>query len=175
MMNLGYNANPYGTGSQAIAKYGIDNFSKEILAVFNTEKESAELEALLVTKDFCLREDTYNMHEGGYGGFSHINDNAAKGLDYNVGSENQGQVFITNNPWNSFTSLQFPYSKKVASIPVFGIGKMYNEDKKIRVPLAIQNHHSLTDGYHIGHFLDILNRHLEDPGLIAQPFSSNFR
>lgn len=104
-----------------------------------------------------------------------INDNAAKGLDHNVGSENQGQIFITNNPWNSFTSLQFPYSKKVASIPVFGIGKMYNEDKKIKAPLAIQNHHSLTDGYHIGHFLDNLNRHLEDPSLITQPFSSSFK
>lgn len=70
-----------GSGTQikrAITKYGIENFSKEILAVFDSEKESAELEASLVTKDFCLREDTYNMHEGGYGGFSHINDNATK-------------------------------------------------------------------------------------------------
>jgi hypothetical protein len=51
----------------------------------------------------------------------------------------------------------------------------YNEDKKIKAPLAIQNHHSLTDGYHIGHFLDNLNRHLEDPALITQPFSSSFK
>lgn len=104
-----------------------------------------------------------------------INENAAKGLDQNVGSENQGQIFITNNPWNSFTSLQFPYSTRVASIPVFGIGKIYRDEKSIKAPLAIQNHHSLTDGYHIGHFLDILNRHLEDPGLMRQPFVSHFK
>ena len=104
-----------------------------------------------------------------------INQNGAKGLDQNVGSENQGQIFITNNPWNSFTSLQFPYSKKVSSMPVFGIGKMYKDGNKIKAPLAIQNHHSLTDGYHIGHFLDILEKHLEDPGLINRPFTSTFK
>jgi chloramphenicol O-acetyltransferase type A len=104
-----------------------------------------------------------------------INEHAAKGLDQNVGSENQGQIFITNNPWNSFTALQFPYSKKVSSIPVFGIGKMYNDNDKIKAPLAIQNHHSLTDGYHIGHFLDILEKHLEEPMLIEGPFNSTFK
>lgn len=103
-----------------------------------------------------------------------INERAAKGLDPNVGSDNQGQIFITNNPWNSFTSLQFPYSQKVSSIPVFGIGKMYREGEKIKAPLAIQNHHSLTDGYHIGHFLHILERHLEDPDLILGSFVSTF-
>lgn len=103
-----------------------------------------------------------------------INENAMKGLDQNVGSENQGQIFITNNPWNSFTSLQFPYSKKISSIPVFGIGKMYRDGDAIKAPLAIQNHHSLTDGYHIGHFLYILNRHLDDPALIGRPFTSDF-
>ena len=104
-----------------------------------------------------------------------INEHAAKGLDQNVGSENQGQIFITNNPWNSFTALKFPYSKKVSSIPVFGIGKMYNDNDKIKAPLAIQNHHSLTDGYHIGHFLDILEKHLNEPRLIERPFTSTFK
>ena len=104
-----------------------------------------------------------------------INELAAKGLEQNIGSENQGQIFITNNPWNSFTSLQFPYSSKVASIPVFGIGKIYNDAGKINAPLALQNHHSLTDGYHIGHFLDILYKHLEDPSLIERPFTSKFK
>ena len=103
-----------------------------------------------------------------------INDRAAMGLDENVGAANQGQIFITNNPWNSFTSLQFPYASKVASIPVFGIGKMYKDGEKTKAPLAIQNHHGLTDGYHIGHFLHILERHLENPDLIEQPFISNF-
>jgi len=104
-----------------------------------------------------------------------INENAAKGLEQNLGSDNQGQLFITINPWNSFTSLQFPYSKKVASIPVFSIGKIYVDGDKIKAPLALQNHHSLTDGYHIGHFLDIVEKHLGDPTLIERPFTSDFK
>ena len=104
-----------------------------------------------------------------------INENAAKGLEQNLGFNNQGQLFITINPWNSFTSLQFPYSKKIDSMPVFAIGKMYNEGDKIKAPFALQNHHSLTDGYHIGHFLDILEKHLNDPSLIDLPFTSNFK
>jgi chloramphenicol O-acetyltransferase type A len=103
-----------------------------------------------------------------------INENAAKGMEQNLGSDNQGQLFITINPWNSFTSLQFPYSKKVASIPVFSVGKIYDDGDKIKAPLALQNHHSLTDGYHIGHFLDIVDKHLRDPTLIDRPFTSDF-
>lgn len=103
-----------------------------------------------------------------------ILETAAKGLDPNIGKETQGLIFITNNPWNSFTSLQFPYSKKVASVPVFGIGKIYEQDGQLKAPLAIQNHHALTDGFHIGHFLDILHQHLEDPDLIGRPYKSDF-
>lgn len=103
-----------------------------------------------------------------------IIDRAAQGLEPNIGSDNQGQVFITNNPWNNFTSLTFPYSSKVASMPVFGIGKMYENGGRTMAPLAIQNHHGLTDGYHVGHLLHILNRHLENPDLIDHPFVSSF-
>ena len=104
-----------------------------------------------------------------------IIDRAAMGLEPNLGSDNQGQVFITNNPWYSFSALSFPYSSRVGSMPAFAIGKMYSEDDRTKAPLAIQNHHGLTDGYHIAHVLDILRCHLEDPGLIERPFVSSFK
>ena len=103
-----------------------------------------------------------------------IIERAAQGQEPNIGSDNQGQIFITNNPWNNFTSLAFPYSSRVASIPVFGIGKMFQNEGQTMASLAIQTHHGLTDGYHIAHFLDIMNRHLEEPGLIDSPFVSSF-
>lgn len=103
-----------------------------------------------------------------------ILERAAKGLEQNVGSGNQGQIFITNNPWNSFTSLQFPYTSKFASVPVFGIGKMYKDGAATKAALALQSHHGLTDGYHIGHFLHHLERHLKDPSLLERPFASTF-
>ena len=60
---------------RAIAKYGIENFRKEILFQFDNEVDMNVKEAELVTKEFCLREDTYNLCVGGNGGFSYINLN----------------------------------------------------------------------------------------------------
>lgn len=57
----------------AINKYGIENFKKQILYVFETEDEMNSKERELVTEEFCLREDTYNLCVGGHGGFSYIN------------------------------------------------------------------------------------------------------
>jgi len=58
---------------QAINKYGIENFKKEILFIFYTEEEMNRKEAEIVTEEFCLRNDTYNICVGGKGGFSYIN------------------------------------------------------------------------------------------------------
>jgi hypothetical protein len=59
----------------SISKYGIENFKKEILFQFDNEAEMNAKEAELVTEEFCLREDTYNLCPGGNGGFGYINNN----------------------------------------------------------------------------------------------------
>lgn len=54
---------------RAVKKYGIKNFKKEILFIFKTEKEMNDKEKELV----IISENTYNLCEGGQGGFSFIN------------------------------------------------------------------------------------------------------
>jgi hypothetical protein len=56
-------------------KHGIENFKKEILFQFDNEADMNAKEAELVTEEFCLREDTYNLCPGGKGGFGYINGN----------------------------------------------------------------------------------------------------
>jgi len=53
----------------AFSKYGIKNFEKEILHIFNTEEEMNAKEKELV----ILSEDSYNLCPGGNGGFTYIN------------------------------------------------------------------------------------------------------
>jgi hypothetical protein len=56
-------------------KYGINNFTKEILFVFDNPKEMYEKEAELVNPEFLITENTYNLKIGGYGGWDYTNSN----------------------------------------------------------------------------------------------------
>lgn len=87
--------NYFGSGKilkQAIKKYGHNAFTKTILFDFDTEAEMNAKEAELVTEDFCARKDTYNICEGGKGGFGYINKN-------NLGNQSLGAK-ITNSKWS---------------------------------------------------------------------------
>lgn len=59
----------------AFQKYGLVNFTKEILFVFDNPKSMYEKEAEIVDEDFILENNTYNLKCGGSGGFDFINKN----------------------------------------------------------------------------------------------------
>jgi len=68
-------ANPtdgyYGSGKaikSALKKHGKENFTKEVLYIFETEAEMNAKEKELITEEFVLREDNYNLGVGGEGG-----------------------------------------------------------------------------------------------------------
>jgi group I intron endonuclease len=58
---------------RAIERHGIDNFKKEILETFDNSKPMYAREKEIVTDEFLLREETYNLRQGGFGGFDYIN------------------------------------------------------------------------------------------------------
>jgi hypothetical protein len=76
-MNDGY----MGSGkiiNMAIKRYGIDNFRKDILEIFQDQKSMYEREKEYITEEFLSRKDVYNIRRGGHGGFDHINKIATK-------------------------------------------------------------------------------------------------
>ena len=62
--------------SNAKKKYGLSNFEKKILFIFDNEEDMNLKETELVTKEFCLREDTYNICPGGKGGWGYVNSSS---------------------------------------------------------------------------------------------------
>jgi len=54
-------------------KYGIENFTKEILFIFKTSEEMYQKESEIVTESFCMEQTNYNVRVGGIGGFNHYN------------------------------------------------------------------------------------------------------
>jgi hypothetical protein len=74
------NDNYMGSGTalnRAKKKYGLDNFVKEILYVFDNEQEMWDKECEIVTEDFCKQQDNYNVRIGGIGGWNHWNGSDA--------------------------------------------------------------------------------------------------
>jgi hypothetical protein len=59
----------------AMKKYGIENFTKTILEQFDDSAAMFAREKEVVTDEFLLREDVYNLRRGGFGGFDYINSN----------------------------------------------------------------------------------------------------
>jgi group I intron endonuclease len=60
---------------QAIQKYGVDNFKKEILEFFNDSESMLKKEKEIITEDFLSQEKVYNLRKGGDGGFDFITKN----------------------------------------------------------------------------------------------------
>jgi hypothetical protein len=50
---------------KAIKEFGISNFNKEVLFIFDNKEDMILKEKELVNKEFILREDTYNISLGG--------------------------------------------------------------------------------------------------------------
>lgn len=62
-------------------------------------------------------------------------------------------LHCTTMPWVSFTSVQHPYNRASDyGIPKLAFGKIYQEGDRWKMPLSLQGHHALMDGYHAGRF-----------------------
>lgn len=70
----------------AIKKHGKENFTKEILFMFDNPEDMYAKEAELVNDEFLSEANTYNLKRGGFGGFDYLNSsefvNPTHSLEY---------------------------------------------------------------------------------------------
>lgn len=124
--------------NRAFQKYGIENFDKQTLFIFDTADEMYKKENELVNEDFIQRKDTYNLKIGGNGGWDYIN-NSGKNLygkngQIGYGGENLN-IARTNFVERLKTDIDFKnqFRQKISK----GMKKFYKENPN---PFAGRTH-----------------------------------
>jgi hypothetical protein len=178
-MNDGY----MGSGKvirRAIAKYGSENFSKQVLEVFDNELYMFSKEAELVSDEFLARDDVYNLRRGGSGGNFSLEDvrkgrrEANKVLDLSYIGKLGAEARIIKYPtlsaetanrghiegWFSFKGKKHSdYTKKIIgeknSISMLGegnsqYGTRWIYNLKLKSNMRIKNSDTIPDGWVLG-------------------------
>lgn len=73
---------------------------------------------------------------------------------------------ISMLPWVEFTSVNINvYDDGKFLLPIFTMGRYFEKDGKRMLPLSIQVHHAVCDGYHVGVFTQTLQEMINAWGL----------
>ncbi len=66
-------------------------------------------------------------------------------------------------PWTSFTGFNLNLQNGFDCLPpIFTIGKYYDSNGKTLLPLAIQVHHAVCDGFHLSQFIEHFQNWIND-------------
>jgi chloramphenicol O-acetyltransferase type A len=77
--------------------------------------------------------------------------NAEKSFDPSATREDL--IYFSSLPWCSFTSFKHAQDKSInSSIPRITFGKYFKSGNQTMLPINIEVHHALMDGYHLGLF-----------------------
>lgn len=76
------------------------------------------------------------------------------------GNEPPNVLNISSIPWIAFTSFTLNYVTDYL-LPILTIGKHTEEQGRTFMPLSIQVHHAVCDGYHVGQFISQIEQLVE--------------
>lgn len=72
-------------------------------------------------------------------------------------------------PWTSFSGFNLNLQKGYNYLlPIFTMGKYYEENGNILLPLSVQVHHAVCDGFHICRFINELQEQINQLGSSAR-------
>ena len=75
---------------------------------------------------------------------------------------NSGYIYFSIIPWVSFTQFKHAQSKKAdLSIPRVVFGKFYRRGDKVFMPVSVEVHHALVDGFHVGKYFQKLEKYTD--------------
>jgi chloramphenicol O-acetyltransferase type A len=84
-----------------------------------------------------------------------ILDNSTNNKSFSPKDTKANLIHYSSLPWFTFTSFKHPRSSNAdSSIPKIVFGKFYKSKKEYLLPVSVQVHHSLIDGYQLGRFLE---------------------
>lgn len=91
---------------------------------------------------------------------------------YNPQGESPINVLnVSSIPWVDFTAFNLNLPTNY-TLPIFTIGRYVESNGRTEMPLAIQIHHAVCDGYHLGLFVEELRRLAADwPRWLPAPSS----
>jgi len=79
-------------------------------------------------------------------------------------SNDDARVHFTTLPWVSFTSFSHARNwRREDSVPKIAFGKFSDENGRTFLPISVEVHHALVDGFHVGQFLSRLEEALATP------------
>lgn len=83
--------------------------------------------------------------------------------DLNPDYDGKDLIYYTAIPWISFTSLTNPNFDVQETVPRIAFGKIVKQGSDFFIPVAVEVHHALVDGLHIGKFFEQLEDSFRSP------------
>ncbi len=121
-------------------------------------------------------DDTFNFCYFDYNGnFTDFNNNASDQIlkskhglvDFDGRNDDLDIIHFSTIPWISFTSFSNPRNYKTNdSVPKIVFGKYYEREGRKYLPISVEVHHALMDGWHLGQYLEKLQNLLNYPDFI---------
>ena len=131
----------------SISKYGIENFKREYISIFDNPDDMFDMESSLVNEEFILDENTYNIKLGGNGGWDNVSTPESIKRGGTLGGLATAKRLKEDVKFAEEHSLQMKENSKKANIvrnlkiasgeinPKTFLGKKHTEETKKRIGL----------------------------------------